>query len=161
MEGDIKKELKKYRIINDNFYEKNFNDLSLTVLHDIFALRSKIFVVEQNCVYQDIDGKDKDAIHAIGVEKEKVIAYARILNSNLSNPKFVSIGRITILKKKEEKGMATNLSNFVLELLIKDGQQKKLKSLHKHIKEFYESHGFIKKGGEYLEDGIPHIEMNI
>ena len=46
------------------FYEKNFNDLSLTVLHDIFALRSKIFVVEQNCVYQDIDGKDKDAIHA-------------------------------------------------------------------------------------------------
>ena len=85
------------------FYEKNFNDLSLTVLHDIFALRSKIFVVEQNCVYQDIDGKDKDAIHAIGVEKEKVIAYARILNSNLSNPKFVSIGRITILKKKEEK----------------------------------------------------------
>ena len=67
----------------------------------------------------------------IGVEKEKVIAYARILNSNLSNPKFVSIGRITILKKKR-KGMATNLSNFVLELLIKDGQQKKLKSLHKH-----------------------------
>ena len=144
------------------FYEKNFNDLSLTVLHDIFALRSKIFVVEQNCVYQDIDGKDKDAIHAIGVEKEKVIAYARILNSNLSNPKFVSIGRITILKKERGKGYGHKLVDFCIGIINKRWPTKKIKiSAQAHLKEFYESHGFIKKGGEYLEDGIPHIEMNI
>ena len=75
-----------------SFYRRNFNELTLTTLHDIFALRAKIFVVEQNCVYLDIDGKDKEAIHIIGLEKEKVIAYARILNFNLSNPKFISIG---------------------------------------------------------------------
>ena len=113
-------------------------------------------------MYQDIDGKDKDAIHAIGVEKEKVIAYARILNSNLSNPKFVSIGRITILKKERGKGYGHKLVEFCIGIINKRWPTKKIKiSAQAHLKEFYESHGFIKKGGEYLEDGIPHIEMNI
>ena len=114
------------------FYEKKFNELSLTILHDIFALRSQIFVVEQNCVYQDIDGKDKKAIHVIGAEKEKVIAYARIINLNLLNQKFVSIGRITILKRERGKGYGHKLVEFCIGIINKRWPTKKLKSLHKH-----------------------------
>ena len=87
---------------------------------------------------------------------------ARILNSNLSNPKFVSIGRITILKKERGKGYGHKLVEFCIGIINKRWPTKKIKiSAQAHLKEFYESHGFIKKGGEYLEDGIPHIEMNI
>jgi len=144
-----------------SFYIRNFNELTLTTLHDIFALRAKIFIVEQNCVYLDIDGKDKEAIHIIGLEKEKVIAYARILNFNLSNPKFISIGRIIILKKERGKGHGHKLVEFCVGIINKRWPRKKIKiSAQAHLKEFYESHGFTKKGGEYLEDGIPHIEMN-
>ena len=97
-------------------------------------------------MYQDIDGKDKEAIHVIGVEKEKVIAYARIINSNLSNPKFVSIGRITILKKERGKGYGHKLVEFCIGIINKRWATKKIKiSAQAHLKEFYESHGFIKK----------------
>ena len=144
-----------------SFYERNFNELSLTMVHDMFALRSQIFVVEQKCVYQDIDGKDINAKHVIGVEKEKVIAYARILNFHLSNPTFVSIGRIIISKKERGKGYGHKLVDFCIGIINKRWPTKRIKiSAQAHLKEFYEYHGFIKKGNEYLEDGIPHIEMN-
>ena len=106
---------------------KTFSELDTEDLYQILRLRSEVFVVEQDCVYQDIDGKDKDAIHAIGVEKEKVIAYARILNSNLSNPKFVSIGRITILKKERGKGYGHKLVEFCIGIIDKRWPTKKIK----------------------------------
>ena len=79
-----------------SFSQKKFDKLSLQELHDIYALRSEVFVVEQDCVYQDIDGKDLNSIHVLGVENKKLVAYARILDRGLSYPNHASIGRIVV-----------------------------------------------------------------
>ena len=140
--------------------EISFHELRPTVLHDIYALRSEVFVVEQNCIYQDIDGKDKEAIHIVGRLKENIVAYARILCHQRSNTNFVSIGRIVILEKERGKGYGHKLVEFCISVINKNWPAKKIKiSAQAHLKKFYESHGFIKRGVEYLEDGIPHIEM--
>ena len=143
-----------------SFHEISFHELSPTILHDIFALRSEVFVVEQNCIYQDIDGKDKEAIHIVGRVKENTAAYARILSHQVSSSNFVSIGRIVISEKERGKGYGHKLVEFCISVINKKWPIKKIKiSAQAHLKEFYETHGFIKKGVEYLEDGIPHIEM--
>ena len=140
--------------------EISFHELSPTTLHDIYALRSEVFVVEQNCIYQDIDGKDKEAIHIVGRVKENIAAYARILSHQLSSSNFVSIGRIVISKKERGKGYGHKLVEFCIRVINKKWPTKKIKiSAQAHLKEFYESHGFVKKGDQYLEDGIPHIKM--
>ena len=73
---------------------KPFNSLNIDELHSILALRSEVFVVEQNCVYQDIDGKDKKALHIIGCLNEEIVAYARIFDKGVIYPEYCSIGRI-------------------------------------------------------------------
>ena len=79
---------------------KEWSELSTKEVENIFSLRSEVFVVEQNCIYQDIDGKDKEAIHIVGRVNENIAAYARILSHQLSSSNFVSIGRIVISKKE-------------------------------------------------------------
>ena len=145
-----------------SFDVKNYNDLSQKNIHDIFALRSEVFVLEQRCIYQDIDGKDIEAIHIVGKDKKGIVAYARILNTKKINPSWISIGRIVISKRKRGKGYGHKLVDFCLEVIKKKEKKRKIKiSAQEHLKEFYEQHGFIKRGEGYLEDGIPHIEMII
>ena len=145
-----------------SFDEKKFNDLSPKTLHDIFALRSEVFVLEQHCIYQDIDGKDIEAIHIIGKEKRGIVAYARILNTKKTTPNVISIGRIVISKRKRGKGYGHKLVDFCLDVIKKREIKRTIKiSAQEHLKEFYEHHGIIIRGVGYLEDGIPHIEMII
>ena len=75
------------------FDAKRFDELDNKTLHHIFLLRSEVFVVEQECVYQDIDGKDINSIHIIGKKQEQIIAYSRIMNLN---NEFCSIGRVLV-----------------------------------------------------------------
>ena len=140
-----------------SFSQKKFDKLSLQELHDIYALRSEVFVVEQDCVYQDIDGKDINSIHIIGKKKEKIIAYSRIMNLNSD---FCSIGRVLVKKELRKKGIGIKLMEKSIEKARKLFNQKKIKiSAQEYLKNFYIDLGFKHTGKRYLEDGIPHIEM--
>ena len=142
------------------FKIKRFNELSLQEMYQMLRLRSEVFVVEQNCVYQDIDGKDEKALHLLGTYKGSVTAYARLFapGDYFDNS---SIGRVVISVQYRDrkwghvlmaaaiKGIEEHFSTGVITI-----------SAQLYLKKFYESHGFIQEGETYLEDGIPHIQMN-
>lgn len=138
----------------------HFNDLSSIQLFDIFELRTAVFVVEQNCAYQEVDKKDKVAYHVMGYSKEnKLIAVARILPVGISYDE-VSFGRVAVVKKYRLHGIAHKLNVIMLSFI-----QSRLKtdsvriSAQSHLRSFYERHGFKVVSKEYLEDDIPHVEM--
>jgi ElaA protein len=143
-----------------SFSQKKFDKLSLQELHDIYALRSEVFVVEQDCVYQDIDGKDLNSIHVLGVENKKLVAYARILNRGLSYPNHASIGRIVVSPSYRGNKTGHSLVNFSIRTTQKAYKQTPIKiSAQAHLENFYKEHHFKPTGDNYLEDGIPHIAM--
>ena len=138
---------------------RKWDDLEKNDLHEILMLRSKVFVVEQNCVYQDIDNKDPEAIHLYGKLNNKIISYSRIFNEGVFY-KEISFGRALVSKSKRGKGIGDLLVKKSLEIIKENWPNKKVKiSAQAHLKSFYKKHGFVEKGEEYLEDGIPHISM--
>ena len=140
-----------------NFEVKKFNEIDNKTLHNIFLVRSEVFIIEQNCIYQDIDGKDIKSIHIIGKKKEQIVAYSRIMT--LSN-EFCSIGRVLVKKGSRKKGLGTKLMKKSIAEATKEFNKKKIKiSAQKYLKNFYTKLGFKYTGKSYLEDGIPHIEM--
>ena len=98
--------------LKHKFFYKKFYTLSRKEIHDLFLLRSEVFVVEQNCVYQDIDGKDEKADHVLVKKNTKIIAYARVLQDN--DPNVVSIGRIVVSKKERGNTLGGSLLDFIL-----------------------------------------------
>jgi ElaA protein len=137
-----------------------FEDLSPAVLYSIMQLRAEVFVVEQNCPYQDADGKDPKSFHVMGYnKKQELIAYCRILPENISYSE-VSIGRVVSSPKVRGTGAGRMLMDRALEeieLLFGDVPVKI--GAQSYLKKFYESFGFVVSSAEYLEDNIPHIEM--
>jgi len=141
------------------FTIKKFNELSTHELYAVLQLRAEVFVVEQDCVYLDLDNKDQKAYHVLGVLDTKIVAYARIFKPG-DYFKEASIGRV-VVDKKERKHQ---YGHALIKASIKAVQDKFSTSeitisAQVYLKKFYESHGFYKVGEEYLEDGIPHIEM--
>jgi len=138
---------------------KTFQELSLSELYDLLQLRSGVFVVEQDCVYQDVDGKDEKALHVLGMIDNKLVAYTRCFKpGDYFNE--ASIGRVVVHKKHRKKGLAHLIMKRSVETIVKKYQTKQIKvSAQTYLKSFYEAHGFKKKGAKYLEDGIPHISM--
>ncbi len=142
------------------FSKKFFLDLTTEELYEILALRSAIFVVEQNCVYQDIDGKDKEAIHIIGRNGDQIVAYARILSPGTRYVNYTSIGRIVVKEDQRAKGLGHDVVNYAIELCKKKHPKTAIKiSAQSYLENFYKSHQFVETGKKYLEDGIPHMEM--
>lgn len=143
------------------FKIKRFNELSLSELYESLQLRSEVFVVEQNCVYQDVDGKDTKAIHVLGLFDTTVVAYARLFapGDYFEN---ASIGRVVISEKYRDRKWGHDLIKESLQAIKTHYNAKGVTiSAQLYLKKFYESHGFIQQGEGYLEDGIPHIEMNL
>jgi len=138
---------------------KSFQELDTEELYTILQLRSEVFVVEQNCVYQDIDGKDKKALHVIGVVDNNIVAYTRCFKSGDYFDE-ASIGRVVVREDHRGTGLAHQIMESSVSMIINKFNSKTLKvSAQTYLKEFYETHGFFQKGEEYLEDGIPHIAM--
>lgn len=138
---------------------KKFGELTLDELYSILQLRSKVFIVEQNCIYNDPDGKDQVAWHLMGTEKDQLIAYSRILPPGVtySDP---AIGRVVTSPSKRKSGLGRELMNRSIkhcEDLF--GKTSITLSAQAYLKKFYESLGFFAIGDEYLDDGIPHIKM--
>lgn len=141
------------------FNIKQFKELSTHELYAILQLRAEIFVVEQDCVYLDLDNKDKDAYHVLGVLDNKIVAYARIFKPG---DYFLesSIERIVVKKEFRKLQYGYQLVENSIQFIEKQLQENNiLISAQSYLSKFYNSLGFIQIGEEYLEDGIPHIKM--
>ena len=136
---------------------KSFQELTVEELYEILQARSEIFVVEQNCVYQDLDDVDKEAYHVYLRDEGKLVAYLRVIDKGKRLDE-VSLGRVISTKRRHGYGTK------VMELGIQIAQEKfgatKIKiGAQAWAKPFYEQVGFKQVSGEYMEDGIPHIYM--
>ena len=141
------------------FKIKPFHELSTDELYALLQLRSEVFVVEQNCVYQDIDGKDQKAIHVLGYSGGVLVACSRLFK-----PKDYfedsSIGRVIVKESYRDKKFGHELMRVSIDAIKTLFQETKITiSAQLYLQKFYESHGFFVVGESYLEDDIPHIEM--
>lgn len=138
---------------------KRFEALSTSELYNVLQLRSEVFVVEQNCVYQDVDGKDQKALHLLGEDNGQTVAYARLFEpKDYFNE--ASIGRVVVKQSYREKKLGHILIREAIQAIkIHFNEAKITISAQLYLKHFYESHGFMQTSETYLEDDIPHIEM--
>ena len=136
-----------------------YQDLGPDRLYEILKLRSEVFVVEQKCAYQDLDNKDEKALHLLGEENNKIIAYTRIFRKG-DFFKNSSIGRVLVKKEYRNKDYGRKIMISSIEKLKKDAKEEKIElSAQKYLLKFYSELGFEKIGEEYLEDNIPHVKM--
>jgi ElaA protein len=143
-----------------NWVFKKFHELSAIELYEILKLRSRVFVVEQQCIFLDMDDIDQKGHHLSGYVAGHLVAYTRILGSGVSYPEYPSIGRVVTAPEARGKGYGIKLMNESLsrlEQLYGKGPVKIGAQLY--LKKFYESLGFTQAGDMYLEDGIEHIPM--
>lgn len=138
---------------------KNFDELTTTELYALLRLRSEIFVVEQDCVYQDLDGKDQKALHVIGIKNDVIVAYTRIFKAG-DYLAQASIGRVVVKDGERKHGYGIDIMKASIKAVEEMfGETSIALSAQTYLKRFYNSLGFREKGGEYLEDGIPHVMM--
>lgn len=138
---------------------KYFNELTVTELYSILRLRSEVFVVEQNCVYQDIDNKDLKCYHLMLFKDNELAAYARLVPPGLSFNEM-SIGRVLSNPQYRGTGAGRILMNLAIEKCQQVFGEGAIKiGAQAYLLNFYSSLGFIAVGQPYDEDGIPHIDM--
>ncbi len=138
---------------------KTFYELETEDLYQILRLRSEVFVVEQDCVYQDIDNKDQNAIHLYYKENNEILAYTRIFKAGYyyENP---CIGRVVVSKKNRGNDLGKKIMIDSMEYIKQNIKGEKIElSAQKYLDKFYKDLGFYKIGEDYLEDGIPHQRM--
>ncbi len=141
-----------------------FTELSQEELYRMLALRSAIFVVEQNCPYQDADGLDPDprVRHLNLWQQEQLLATARLLGPGVQAPEQVWIGRVAVAASARGQGMGRQLMQRALaEVQARWPGCPVLLGAQIQVREFYRSLGFVPLGAEYLEDGIPHQHMEL
>ena len=136
---------------------KKFNELSVGELYEILRARAEIFIVEQNCVYQDLDEVDKEAYHICLYDDGALVAYLRVIDKGKRLDE-VSLGRVITVKRRQGYGKIVMQKGFEVAkekfgaTTVKIGAQVQAQP-------FYEKLGFVPVSGHYLEDGIPHIYM--
>ncbi|MDX1470258.1 MAG: GNAT family N-acetyltransferase [Flavobacteriaceae bacterium] len=138
---------------------KSFSELTTEELYDILRLRSEVFVVEQNCVYQDLDQKDKKALHVCGYRGMVLAAYTRIFKAG-EYFEQASIGRVVVDNRFRRHGYGYQIMEASIKAVKDYFETDSIKiSAQTYLKDFYNNLGFKETGQEYLEDGIPHLAM--
>lgn len=138
---------------------KTFDQLTIEELYQILRLRSEVFVVEQDCVYQDVDNKDQKALHVIGVKNDEIVAYTRIFKPG-DYFENVSIGRVVVRQNQRKYGLGKRIMQASLATIEERFPNKPIEiSAQTYLLKFYTELGFNAFGDEYLEDGIPHRRM--
>jgi ElaA protein len=137
----------------------HFDELTPREVHDLFRLRIEVFVMEQNCPFQDVDGADVDAWHLLGRSGDALHAYCRLLSPGVKFPE-ASIGRVITSQRARGTGLGKVLMAEALERAggLWPGQPIRI-GAQARLERFYEGFGFRTASDEYIEDGIPHIEM--
>jgi ElaA protein len=142
-----------------SIFVKSFEELSKLELYKILRLRAEVFIVEQDCVYQDVDDKDQKALHVILKKSEEIIGYTRLFWPG-DYFEEASIGRVVISKKERDNNYGSELMKASILAISEKMKEKKIKiSAQTYLKIFYNNLGFLESGKEYLEDGIPHVAM--
>ncbi|OUS01602.1 GNAT family N-acetyltransferase [Flavobacteriales bacterium 33_180_T64] len=138
---------------------KTFQELTTQELYNVLQLRSEVFVVEQDCVYQDIDGKDQNALHIIGYKNTSVVAYTRVFKPG-DYFKNASIGRVVVSEKERTHKYGYDIMTASIDAIKSHYNESTIKiSAQTYLKRFYNHLDFFEVGETYLEDGIPHIGM--
>ncbi|MFL0352846.1 GNAT family N-acetyltransferase [Xanthomarina sp. GH4-25] len=138
---------------------KTFKELTTQELYDVLQLRAEVFVVEQDCVYQDVDGKDKKAYHVLGYKDTTLVAYTRVFKPG-DYFKESSIGRVVVSKNQRQHKYGYDIMKASITAIKENFDETIIKiSAQCYLKIFYNQLGFIETGEEYLEDGIPHMAM--
>ncbi len=149
-------------ILNKVAFElKTFTALSIDELYQILQLRCAVFVLEQTCPYQDLDGLDQQSLHMFQQsESGEVFAYARILAPGLSYANHISIGRVVVSEEKRKDQIGQALMQAAIEAALDSYPGHSIKiSAQTYLTRFYQNLGFVSTGKYYLEDQIPHQEM--
>jgi len=142
-----------------NWILKKFEELTTSELYKIMQLRNEVFVVEQNCVYQDADDKDQPSLHFCGWDGEKLVAYTRIIPQGISYTE-ASIGRVVTSPAYRNTGAGRQLMKESIDRTFSQFNCTEIKiGAQVYLTGFYQSLGFVQSGPQYLEDSIPHIEM--
>ncbi|MCM1989465.1 GNAT family N-acetyltransferase [Oceanirhabdus seepicola] len=142
-----------------NLKMKKFSDLTVEELYGILKLRNEVFVVEQECIYQDCDNKDKNAYHLFVEENSEIIAYLRILEKGISYDE-ISIGRVVVAKEQRKKGLARKIMMKAIDFIQEELNEYEIRiSAQEYLIDFYKSLGFEEVSEVYLEDSLPHKEM--
>lgn len=153
--------------LQKTWYKKNFSQLSLDELYSIIRLRVNVFMIEQSCLYPELDDLDKDpqTLHLFtkeGIEESQneVIAYSRVLPMNTRYANSICIGRVVVDSKFRNEGLGHQLIQKSLEVCTEDFKNISIKiSAQAHLESFYQQHCFSRISNIYLEDDIPHITM--
>lgn len=142
-----------------NWKLKKFEELKIGELYEILKIRNEVFIVEQNCIYQDCDCKDEKSYHLYLEDNGKIIAYLRIIEKGLSFDEM-SIGRVLVHRNYRGKGIARELMLKAINFVETSLNEKEIKiQAQSYLIDFYTSIGFKQTSNEYLEDGIPHVDM--
>ncbi len=139
---------------------KHFKDLTANEYFELLYLRTEIFVVEQDCPYQEVDEKDRLSYHLFGRnENGTIIAVSRVLPKGVSYDE-ISIGRVAIKKEARGKGIADQMMIETFKFIENQYGKEAIRiSAQEYLLNYYGKHGFKQVGAMYLEDDIPHIEM--
>ena len=138
---------------------KSFAELSKAELYEVLGERTAVFVVEQDCPYQEVDNKDQIALHVLGKEAGQLVAYARIFKAG-DYASEASIGRVLVRLSHRDKGLGQEIMKAsIAAVKTRFKTDTVVVAAQRYLEKFYEDLGFRVMGEPYLEDGIPHIKM--
>ncbi len=136
-----------------------FAGLSTAELYAVLQLRTEVFVVEQACVFQDMDGADSKAVHVLGMAGDELVAYARCFPAGIKFSE-ASIGRVITRMSARGASLGHELMRQAIKCVTQQwGAQPIRIGAQARLEKFYRQHGFVTTGAPYIEDGIPHLEM--
>ena len=136
-----------------------FDALTTRQLHDLLQLRSAVFVVEQACAFQDVDGADLQALHLLGTRSGQLMAYARCFATGVKYAE-ASIGRVVTDPAHRGTGLGHALIRRALQAVAEQwGEQPVRIGAQARLEACYAGHGFVDAQRPYVEDGIDHLEM--
>ena len=138
---------------------KRFDQFTIDSLYETLQLRAEVFVVEQDCPYQDVDGKDQNAYHILGYHDQVLVAYTRVFKPG-DYFKNASIGRVIVKESYRKYGYGQDIMRASIAFIEAHFKKDTIElSAQCYLKKFYNNLGFDETGSEYLEDNIPHIKM--
>lgn len=140
---------------------KNFDELTNRELYEVLRLRQEVFVLEQTCLYPDIDNADQECIHALAYDGDAITGYLRILPPGIVFD-TIAVGRVLVSMNARKNGIARQMVSETISYIKDVLHEEHIKlSAQQYLIKFYESLGFRIISDGYLEDGIPHIDMEL
>ena len=139
---------------------RSFAELKNNELYDLLSLRQNVFIIEQNCIYNDLDYLDQKAMHLLGYKDNQLAAYLRLLPKDVPYAGSLSFGRVLTAKNMRGQALGKEMITETLRYLKQQDNTLPITiSAQLYLKKFYESFGFAGVGEPYDEDGIPHLKM--